>query len=98
LGGSGFVRFWVEDNGIGIPVQRRHKAFWIFERLHPARQYPGTGMGLALASKAVECMNGRVGVEAAPVKGSRFWFEVPVVSKEDQATGAKAERDGNGGG
>jgi signal transduction histidine kinase len=73
-----YARFCVTDNGIGIPAERRHKAFWIFERLHPTLNYPGIGIGLALASKAVERMDGRIGIEPAPAKGSRFWFELPL--------------------
>jgi K+-sensing histidine kinase KdpD len=73
-----YARFCVLDNGIGIPAERRHKAFWIFERLHPAMDYPGIGIGLALASKAVERMDGRIGVEPGQAGGSRFWFELPL--------------------
>jgi K+-sensing histidine kinase KdpD len=73
-----YARFSVNDNGIGIPAERRHKAFWIFERLHPALDCPGIGIGLALASKAVERMDGRIGIETAPTGGSRFWFELPL--------------------
>jgi K+-sensing histidine kinase KdpD len=83
------ARFSIADNGIGIPAERRHKAFWIFERLHPSQDYPGIGIGLALASKAVERMDGRIGIEAAPTGGSCFWFEVPLSiggnSKQNQA-------------
>src|SRR5205823_13963642 len=71
-------RFYIADNGIGIAPERRHKAFWMFERLHPAMNHPGTGIGLALASKAVERMDGRIGVEAGRAGGSRFWFELPL--------------------
>jgi signal transduction histidine kinase len=84
------IRCWVEDNGIGIPAGREHKAFWIFERLHPGSAYPGIGMGLALASKAVERMQGKIGVETGEMEGSRFWFELPLapdeISWEEKAT------------
>ncbi len=71
------VRIWVEDNGIGIPSAAHQKIFNMFERLHRADEYPGTGIGLAIVRKAAERMGGRVGVESEPGKGSRFWFELP---------------------
>jgi signal transduction histidine kinase len=71
-----WVRFWVEDNGIGFPMEYSDKLFGIFQRLHPSESYPGTGIGLAIVAKAVARMKGRVGVESQPNKGSRFWFEL----------------------
>lgn len=75
---SPFVRFWVEDNGIGIPAEYHHKLFGVFQRLHNARNYTGTGMGLAIVKKAAERMGGRVGVESVVGQGSRFWVELPA--------------------
>jgi signal transduction histidine kinase len=77
-----FVRFSIEDNGIGIPPEHLSRTFWIFERLNPRSEYPGTGIGLAITSKAVERMNGRVGVESKLNQGSRFWFELPAPSPD----------------
>jgi len=70
------VRVWVEDNGIGIALQNQQKIFGVFQRLHLSEQYPGTGIGLALVSKGVERIGGRVGVESEPGKGSRFWIDL----------------------
>lgn len=72
-----FVRLWVEDNGIGIHSEHRHKIFGVFERLHPMDKYPGTGIGLAIVQKGVKRMDGRAGVESQPGQGSRFWIELP---------------------
>jgi two-component system CheB/CheR fusion protein len=71
------VRFWVEDNGIGIAADHQDKIFGIFQRLHNTEEFPGTGVGLAIAKRAVERMVGQMGVESALGKGSRFWFELP---------------------
>ncbi len=73
----GFVRLWVEDNGIGIPPEHHEKIFGLFQRLHDARTYPGTGIGLALVRKGAERMGGRAGVESQPGQGSRFWVDLP---------------------
>jgi signal transduction histidine kinase len=70
-----WVRVWVEDEGIGIAPDYQEQIFRLFTRLH-GQQYPGTGVGLAIVQKGIERMGGRVGVESAPDRGSRFWFEL----------------------
>jgi signal transduction histidine kinase len=68
----------VQDNGIGIDRDHHAKIFGLFERLHSTREYPGTGIGLALVRKAVERMGGHVGLESEPGKGSIFRIELPA--------------------
>jgi PAS domain S-box-containing protein len=70
------IRLYVEDNGIGIPVENQQQIFGIFQRLHAQTTYPGTGIGLAIVQKAVQRMGGRVGVESTLGKGSRFWVQL----------------------
>lgn len=72
------IRLTVQDNGIGIAAEDQERIFSIFERLHPAELFPGSGIGLAIVSKAIERMHGRVGVESKPGQGSRFWLELPT--------------------
>jgi PAS domain S-box-containing protein len=72
------IRIWVRDNGIGIAREHQQKIFRIFERLHGAETYPGTGIGLALVQKAAERLNGGVGLESTPGEGSSFWIEFPA--------------------
>ncbi len=69
-----YVRLWFEDNGIGIAKRHQEQIFVMFQRL--SRSYEGTGIGLALVSKAVERMQGKVGVESEEGNGSRFWIEL----------------------
>jgi signal transduction histidine kinase len=71
---DGRVRIWFEDNGIGIPQELAPRMFGMFQR--GSRKYEGTGIGLALVRKVTERMGGKVGVESAPGKGSRFWVEL----------------------
>jgi PAS domain S-box-containing protein len=73
---NGTVRLWVEDNGIGISSDQHDKIFGLFQRLHTAEAYPGTGIGLAIVRKSAQRMGGRSGVESTPGKGSRFWLEL----------------------
>ena len=72
---GGFVRIWIEDNGIGIPMEFQERIFNVFKRLHTTA-YSGTGIGLAVVKKGVERMGGRVGLVSAPNQGSRFWVEL----------------------
>ncbi len=70
------VRLWVEDNGIGIAPEHQHQIFGVFQRLHRAGEYPGTGVGLAIVQKGIQRMGGNVGVESQEGSGSRFWIEL----------------------
>ncbi len=66
------VLIWVEDNGIGIPKEGQGKIFGMFQRMHRAEAYPGTGIGLAIVRKALERIGGQVCLDSEPGKGSRF--------------------------
>lgn len=79
------VRLWVQDNGIGIKPEYHSRLFAMFERLHPEKNYEGTGIGLAIVRKAIERMNGSVGVESDGVSGSKFWIELPIASAQAAA-------------
>jgi PAS domain S-box-containing protein len=74
--GSGRVRLWVEDNGIGIAPDHRDRIFGVFERLQRRENYPGTGIGLAIVKRVVDRMGGKVGVESEPGRGSRFYLDL----------------------
>ena len=71
-----WVRLWVEDAGIGIAPEHQERIFGVFERLHGAESYPGTGMGLAIVKKGAQRMGGDVGLESGLGKGSRFWVRM----------------------
>lgn len=69
----------VTDNGTGIPPAARARIFGLFERLHS--RHSGTGIGLALAQRAVERLQGEIGVDdAKPGPGSRFWIKLRLAS------------------
>ena len=69
---------WVKDNGIGIDPKFHERIFEIFQRLHRAEEYPGTGIGLAIVRKAMQRMGGNARVESAPNQGATFFLEIPL--------------------
>ncbi len=70
------VRLFVQDNGLGIPIEHQSRIFRIFERVE--LKQPGTGVGLAIVKRAVDRMNGKLGVNSEPDRGSTFWIELPA--------------------
>lgn len=71
-------RFSIQDNGIGIDEKDYDRVFELFQRLHSAQEYPGSGIGLAVAKKIVERHGGRIWVGSKPGEGSTFHFTLPV--------------------
>lgn len=70
--------FAVADNGIGFEPVYANRIFGIFKRLHTRREYPGTGIGLALCSQIVSAYGGRIWAEGRPGAGATFRFTVPA--------------------
>ncbi|MBN2093367.1 PAS domain S-box protein [candidate division KSB1 bacterium] len=71
-----WLRLWVIDNGIGIAEEYHERIFQVFERLHGVKQYPGTGIGLAIVRKGMERLGGTVGLKSTPGSGSQFFIEL----------------------
>jgi len=80
-----FIRFAVEDTGMGISPQHIRKIFIPFQQLAQHQQgVEGTGLGLSISQRLVRLMGSELNVDSQPGQGSRFWFDLPLVSTGDR--------------
>ena len=76
--GETTVEIYVQDNGIGIPVEHQTHIFERFYKVERSRGYVGTGLGLAIVKEIIEAHTGNIRVESVEEEGTTFYFTLPL--------------------